>query len=509
VSRAAVAAPARWRLWRIGAARTAAASAWHTARVGLVALVVLAPLPFAGQHPLAWSGLGILVGLLLLLWTLSAGLERERISRLTPKLWPLAALFAVVPLWALLVQAGTWTPRDWHSPLWQLARTALADVDGRITIDPHATGTATMRLLTYGAVFWLAFQYGRTAGFARGLVKALAVAGLAYAAWGLAMHAAGIERVLWVEKPCCIGDVTSTFINRNHYAPYAGLGLLCALGLLLTTLPREGGAAGGGRPGRRRRPAAVLASSWWRVAAVGLPAVAVVLTHSRGGLIATVLGVTTLLLTLGATGTVRRRTMRVAAVLILLAGAATVHLVGERTVSRFEDLIGALEIGETEAGGLRAGELRRFDIYERAARALADAPLTGTGFGTFADSFRWYQGDVPGFVDYAHNTYLEAGVELGLPVATALLAAVGGAVVLCVRGLGRRRRDRLYPALAVAAAMLVGSHALIDFAIQIPAVAITFAALLGVGCAQAFGRDGGAPRPPAPPALRDGAPGGA
>ena len=77
-------------------------------------------------------------------------------------------------------------------------------------------------------------------------------------------------------------------------------------------------------------------------------------------------------------------------------------------------------------------------------------------------------------------------MELGVPVALALLAAVGGAVGLCIQGLRERRHDRLYPALAVSAAVLLGSHALFDFSVQIPAVAITFAALLGIGCAQSF-----------------------
>jgi O-antigen ligase len=144
---------------------------------------------------------------------------------------------------------------------------------------------------------------------------------------------------------------------------------------------------------------------------------------------------------------------------------------------------------------LRPRNLRRFDVYDRVWGALADAPVTGTGFGTFPDAFRWHQGAVGGFFDYAHNTYLEAAMELGAPVACALLAAVAGAVGLCIQGLRARRHHRLYPALAVSAAALLGSHALFDFSVQIPAVAITFAALLGMGCAQSFRQVRRAARP--------------
>jgi hypothetical protein len=43
----------------------------------------------------------------------------------------------------------------------------------------------------------------------------------------------------------------------------------------------------------------------------------------------------------------------------------------------------------------------------------------------------------------------------------------------------------MVPNLAVAAAVLVGAHAAIDFSLQIQAIALTFAALLGAGLAQA------------------------
>ena len=34
-------------------------------------------------------------------------------------------------------------------------------------------------------------------------------------------------------------DLTSTFVNRNSYATYAGIGLICAVGLFVKNLLRE------------------------------------------------------------------------------------------------------------------------------------------------------------------------------------------------------------------------------------------------------------------------------
>jgi hypothetical protein len=55
----------------------------------------------------------------------------------------------------------------------------------------------------------------------------------------------------------------------------------------------------------------------------------------------------------------------------------------------------------------------------------------------------------------------------------------------CLKGVRRRHRDWAFPAIGVAASVLVGVHALLDFSLQIPAVAILYAGIMGIGCAQA------------------------
>jgi hypothetical protein len=119
------------------------------------------------------------------------------------------------------------------------------NVQGRISLDPAGTASAVMRLLTYGGVFWLAYQLGQDLSSRRRLIQVITIAELLYAIYGLILYLSGIEMVLWVDKRAYIGDITSTFYNRNSYATYAGLGLLCAIGLLLTA-PFENAAVGGG-----------------------------------------------------------------------------------------------------------------------------------------------------------------------------------------------------------------------------------------------------------------------
>ena len=66
-------------------------------------------------------------------------------------------------------------------------------------------------------------------------------------------------------------------------------------------------------------------------------------------------------------------------------------------------------------------------------------------------------------------------MELGLPAALALVAAIGGAAWVCAEGL-RRRRDAMYPCLGLAATALVGSHAAVDSPPALRGVGVTSAA---------------------------------
>jgi hypothetical protein len=84
----------------------------------------------------------------------------------------------------------------------------------------------------------------------------------------------------------------------------------------------------------------------------------------------------------------------------------------------------------------------------------------------------------------AHNTYLEVLQGLGLLFGSMLLASVVVLVLRCVKGATTWQVNEMSPQVAASAAFLLGLHSLIDFSLQMQAVAITFMALLGSGVAQ-------------------------
>jgi O-antigen ligase len=199
------------------------------------------------------------------------------------------------------------------------------------------------------------------------------------------------------------------------------------------------------------------------------------LTGSRGGIIATALGLLVLFgLNVHKTPGDSRRNDA----LLILVGA--VFVVG--TFIGFSDAV----VGRLTSQGVYDGG--RPAAWMLTLRSISTAPLLGFGYGTFSAVFPMFRDDslsVDLLWDKAHNTYLEIFQGLGLLFGAMLIACVVLLVWDCVKGARRRKRGATVPAIAASASFLVGAHALVDFSLQIQAVALTYMAVLGAGVAQA------------------------
>ncbi len=441
----------------------------------LLAIVLIAPLPFAAISVWAWAPLAALTAVLLAVWAALLASGRLGLSVAPRKIALPALLFGATVVW-ILVQMAPFTPSSWHHPIWSEAASGLkTELSGRITIDPYETSSALARLLWYAAVFWLALQACREEKMARRALNALAFAGFAYAAYGLVIEFGGFERILWLRKVAYLDSLTSTFVNKNSYAAYAGIGLICLTALILRRMTALG-TAGTALGERLARSLNVLfAQSWYLLFAWIVVLTALILANSRAGLISSLLGIFALLgsLTLSRSGSRRVLLWSMAVVAVAVAGFFVVSgdLVGRRFASSIE---------QTRA---------RVAIYELTMEAIADAPVLGMGYGTYRRVFQIYRKPIPEFntpAAQAHNTYLENALELGIPAALALVLSIGLLVLQCFRGVRRRRRGAIYPATAVGIGVLLGFHSSIDFSLQMPAVAVSFAFILGLGCAQSW-----------------------
>ena len=73
---------------------------------------------------------------------------------------------------------------------------------------------------------------------------------------------------------------------------------------------------------------------------------------------------------------------------------------------------------------------------------------------------------------------------MGLPATVLMVGTLLGLGGVCFIGVRRRRHNQSFPAAGVAAGVLVAGHSIVDFSLQIPAVSVVFAAMLGAACAQ-------------------------
>ncbi len=440
-------------------------------------MVVLLPLPFASVRPWAWSLMCAFTGTLMLSWGMQVARGRERMEMLPALIRWAMVPYALALIWALL-QTLPITSDPLHHPLWESMATAL-DIQsvGAISLDPITGRELLVRLVGYGAIFVLALQYGRDPRKARETLYAVAIAAGVYALYSLIVEFSGTNTVLWFKKTAYFNVATGPFINRNSFATYLGIGLLCATGALWQKFSDLMSVVES--PAERRRVILhdLAAKAWPLLAAWISIAVALLLTESRAGVFATSIALLAFLVALGMGRRTRRRALIGFTALALLAGVSVFDLSGHGVEKRYV---------------VQGTELANRAIFnEFTLTAVEDAPFLGVGLGTFEAVFRFYHSLGPGMrLDRAHNDLLETALELGVPAALALVISITFLGLSCAVGARTRRRDEAFPCIGFAATILVGTHAWFDFSLQMPAVAATYSLVLGAGVAQCWSSRG-------------------
>ena len=437
-------------------------------------MLLLAPLPFGAYRPWAWSLFAVIFALIGVYICISAFIGRSSIH-LTLKPVRYSLLLVLVPIgWAFL-QYSTWVPAAWMHPFWQIAAQQLpVPVQGTISLDPYETGTALMKLLSYFVIFFISLQYNRDYENTVLTFKGLSYVGLVYAIYGLVLYLGKFDTLLWFDREFPMNGVASTFINRNSYATYAGLTLLASFPVLFDKIQSCFQYGLSSSYGRQYFFENVFIRGWLPVLTIIVISTALLLTQSRGGFLSTSLAVFSFIIV-----SLLSRKIKNNGVIMTLLGL--VAAISWGVMARSGDkLLDRLDSTSADSEG-------RLAVYSLLSKANEENSWLGVGYGTFPHSFRLYRDEtIIGFYDRAHNTYLENIFELGLLQASALFLAIALLAFVCLRGVWSRHRHWIYPAIGFSASLLVGAHALVDFSLQIPAVAYTYALMMGAAVAQSL-----------------------
>lgn len=442
---------------------------------GLIGLLLWLPWPYGSNYPLPIAVAGVWTGTLLFILAFATLFKTKLSIRLPWAVMLASCLFAGAVIWVML-QPRTFWPDEWSHPVWLILDGSGIEAEPRIVVNAAAHRSSMLVMLTSVGVFWLSFVLCANRHRTRLMLMAILAIVSFYSILGLIIGLTG-----W--KP--LDDLTdgnfiaSTFINRNHFATYVNMGFLIALACVFAVAPSQHERLD--EPARRRGywVAAVLRpieTAPLLTVAMMLCLLALLATLSRGGLVS-LLAALVVFLALQRAGATHssKRALGASLLLFTLIGGA-LFLVGQPVLERFDDLGGEAAV---EGGG-------RMAIWSRTIELIGQSPWLGYGLGGYEDLFRMFaDARFTGIVDHAHNDYVELVAELGIPAASAIFAAIIVLVLYCasltaVSG----RLERRAAMAALLCAVAVGVHALMDFSLTIPAVAITFAAVLGMGAAQ-------------------------
>ncbi|NOR68544.1 MAG: hypothetical protein GQ532_02405 [Methylomarinum sp.] len=382
-------------------------------------------------------------------------------------------LFTSTLLWAF-IQTSSFIPDSWSHPLWQLtAQTLEIEIPSKISLAPEQTITAIMRLLSYGLVFLLSQYYCQRSANAEKLFNWLSIAGFIYATYGLIIFLGDFNKILWFDKLSYQKDVTSTIVNRNSYATYAGLSLLCLIPNILRQFKSSSVYGLKGNYGKQLFIETIITRAWFPILMFFTIGTSLFLTHSRGGFLSTTLAIIILLMLLSLSKKLKNQALSYASIAIITITISLFSISSDRLMER----MGQISVEKAE----------RPKVYAATLTGIENNPYLGFGYGSYENSFRLYRTKgIRGNYDKAHNTYLENIFELGIPAASALFLSILLIALKCLKGIWSRQRNWIYPAISFSSTILVAAHSMVDFSLQIPAVAVTYAAILGAGFSQSF-----------------------
>jgi O-antigen ligase/Tfp pilus assembly protein PilF len=353
-----------------------------------------------------------------------------------------------------------------------------------LSISPARTRLALTKTLAIVAIFLVVTAYTpagdrrRRRRLERRALQWLVFVAFVVAAIGLLQRAAWNGKLLWVFVPWDWGmphvgapQTSGPFVNRNHFANY--LALLWPLAL--TPVLFAGALT--------RSTAARLA---FGVASATI-AVALLWSLSRGGWLAALTGGVVLLLSGANRGTSRRTLLRPLAFVAASAAAAIALALAPIGEPGGNELDLRLEQTVTDTSSLTG----RIVLWRDTLPLMRDHPWLGVGLGAWRDAFPRYDSSLRHHkrAHRAHNDYVQWVAETGLLGTVLLGGALFGIARLLAGALAvPTRRSRPILAASVAGSAAVAVHACVDFGLQIPAIPVTLAVLLGLALRDSWPR---------------------
>jgi O-antigen ligase len=324
-----------------------------------------------------------------------------------------------------------------------------------ISADPSQTRFFALQVLSLTAWLALLYRYASSESRVRVLVYTILAIAVISAVFGI-LRQATQHQTGFVLPLLRQGQGYGQFVNKNHFAYLMEMAFGLGLGMAI---------ANGIKRERLLIYFALLLPIW----------TALVLSNSRGGILAMLIQIVSATLLLSSRWLSQSTALRVVLLVVLAAAVwfGTFWVGGDRLASNFENATSEFNPGEAN---MRAG-VSRNEIWRATLRMFASHPIAGVGLGGYWIGITAYH-DASGLMtpQEAHNDYLELLSSGGL---IGFAIGVWFAVVVIREA---RRNFSLPVSYLRSGAMLgiigVAAHSLVDFGLHILINAIVFLCLV-------------------------------
>jgi len=404
----------------------------------LVGLVVLTAIPYGTIEPWWKAAFVCAVFGISILAIIEMAISRSHDVGPRTILLPMLALAAFAFMQTIPIgSAGSLTQLPpWHA----------------ISADPYQTRFFVLQILALTACLALLYRYANSEGRMQVLIHVVIAVAVASAIFGIlrdnSQQGQGFVLPLLKDR-----QGFGQFVNKNHFAYLMEMGFGLGLGMIL------------GRGNRRDRLmiyVALLFPIW----------IALVLSNSRGGIVAMLTQIVVAALWL-----VRQRVaLKVALMVVLIIGVllGTLWVGGDRLVTNIESARADFA-GDTTRDGASRNE-----IWRATLKMFAAHPITGVGFGAYWIGITAYH-DASGSLtpQEAHNEYLEvlsSGGLFGVVIVVLFAVAVFRKVQENLqRDHGFIRAVRFGAVLGIVGVLV---HSLVDFGLHLLSNALLFIVLI-------------------------------
>ncbi len=387
-------------------------------QVGVFLLITFTVAAHGAVEVWAQTIVEIGAAVLFLLWALGFFISREREIYWSVLNWPVVAVL----LWALL------------------------QLIFRITVYPYLTWTILLLWTACFLIYFVGSQVFQDKSSLRMLAWFFMSLAFATALLGIIQYFTSNGKLYWVRELTQGGEFFGPYVNRNHFAGL--MELLVPVGLAMLIFHGV------------RRDLEFLVTLL-----TVIPVGAIFLAGSRGGLVSFAFEIAFLAVIyfVRKTGTIRWAPL-LAFVLVLLS---LLLWIGVGTVVE--------PLYRKTANDLTLS--RRRSMFKDTAHVFLKHPITGTGLGTLVDVYPLYDTAYDGkLVDHAHNDYIEAASDLGLPGVLCGILFLG---LLAWQGFSTLETPQSHFSTAYHAAALIACggllvHSFVDFNLHIPSNALIF-----------------------------------